>query len=275
MQAINTWLIVASQALRQAGIKTARLDSEIILAHTIRKNRTFIHAHGEDMISNRDSEIANARLDLRTDRVPIAYIIGHKEFYGRRFNVSSSTLIPRPESEDLVTLALSLVPKNLALFKDEYRIVDVGTGSGNIGITLKCESPDSQVTLIDSSPHALKIAASNASHHTVDVRIIKSDLLLEYPFSADLIVANLPYVDPSWERSPETNHEPALALFAHDNGLELIKKLLEQAGRTQRQGTYIVLEADPIQHTALIEYARRTGYTHVKTIHYAVAFKKA
>ena len=99
---IANWLASATDQLRAIGITSARLDAELLLAHTLRKSRTWIHAHGDEMIDSRTKEIANARLDLRLDRVPIAYIIGHKEFYGRLFKVTASVLIPRPESEAVI-----------------------------------------------------------------------------------------------------------------------------------------------------------------------------
>lgn len=270
----DAWLAEATSTLEKHGIPSPRLDAEIILAHTIRKGRTYIHAHGEQVLSDRDREIANARIDLRTDRVPIAYIIGHKEFYGRRFNVSSSTLIPRPESEAVIDLASSLLPANLSLFDDDYRVVDVGSGSGNLGITMKLEHPELDVSLVDISPYALKIAASNASRLSADVRMIRSDLLSEYPFVPNMIIANLPYVDPEWQRSPETDHEPSLALFADDSGMALIKKLLDQASLLQSSGGFVLLEADPEQHLPLTIYALKRGYEFVSTKDYAFALKK-
>lgn len=270
----ESWLEEASIVLKKHGIPTPRLDAEIILAHTIRKSRTYIHAHVNDVLSDRDSEIANARIDLRTDRVPIAYIIGHKEFYGRRFSVSSSTLIPRPESEAVISLASSLLPSNLSLFDDDYRVVDVGCGSGNLGITMKLEHPELDVTLVDISPYALKVAASNASRLRADVRMIRSDLLSDYPFRPDMVIANLPYVDPVWQRSPETDHEPSLALFADDGGMALIKRLVDQTAPLQHSGSFIVIEADPDQHAPLTTYALKRGYELVSTLDYALALKK-
>ena len=128
---INDWLRTSVDLLNTKGIPSARLDAELLLSHTLRKNRTWLHAHGDEALDVRAQEIANARLDLRLDRVPIAYIIGHKEFYGRRFAVTTSTLIPRPESEAMIEL-LQTIP-----MKPRSKLVDVGTGSGCLGITAK------------------------------------------------------------------------------------------------------------------------------------------
>lgn len=254
MQAIKDWLYDATKELEAVGITSAKLDGEIILAHSLRRPRTYLHAHQDDDLEQRVVEIADARLLLRSDRVPIAYIIGHKDFYGRRFRVTTSTLIPRPETEDIIGVVKNLVPKNLSLFDESFRIVDVGTGSGCIGITLKLEISEAEITLLDISPYALKVAASNASTLGAKVKSIKSDLLQAYPFRSNIIVANLPYVNPSWERSPETKHEPEIALFADQDGLGLIKKLIDQAATQLVTSGYLVLEADPSQHADLISY---------------------
>lgn len=268
------WLNTATTQLQTIGLSTARLDAEIILAHTLRISRTHLHAHLDDELVDRDLEIANARLDLRSDRVPVAYIIGHKEFYGRRFKVTTATLIPRPESEDLIDLIKACVPKNTSLFDDPFRLVDVGTGSGCIGITAKLELPELEVSLLDISPQALKVAANNASTLGADVHIIRSDLLQNYPFKSNSVVANLPYVDESWERSPETEHEPSLALFAGNGGKALIFKLINQAESSIVSGGYLILEADPMQHSDIALHAEKHGFMHHQTKGYAVAFER-
>ena len=258
---IETWLHEVAQLFRQNGIPSARLDAEIILAHTLRKSRTYLHAHSEEIIDDYTLEIANARTDLRLDRTPIAYIIGHKEFYGRRFKVTPSTLIPRPESETLIILLIELLPQSVSLLSETpKRLVDVGTGSGCLGITAKLERPELDVTLSDISNHALNVARTNAKTLEADVAILRSDLLSEYPFSPDIIIANLPYVDLSWERSPETKYEPEEALFADDDGLSLIKKLIAEASTRLTSNGLLFLEADPRQHTALIHYAKNHGF---------------
>ena len=259
---IRDWLHTATIQLVGVGIGTAKLDAEIILAHTLRKPRTYLHAHDEMQLSLREQEIADARLLLRLDRTPIAYIIGHKEFYGRKFKVTPATLIPRPESEAIITSLQRIVPNTKALINESpKRLVDVGAGSGILGITAKLEHPELDVTLIDTSRHALNVAEQNAKILHADITILRSDLLSQYVLLADIIIANLPYVDPSWERSPETDQEPALALFADDNGLRLIKKLIEQIPAKLRSGGYLLLEADPRQHSPIIKFAKDYGLT--------------
>lgn len=272
---ITQWLSRAIQQLQAAHIPSARLDAELLLAHTLRKPRTWLHGHGDDELTSRQKEIANARLDLRIDRVPVAYIIGHKEFYGRSFKVTTATLIPRPESETLIELLEEAVPKNARLIAEApLRLVDVGTGSGCLGITAKLEHPELDVALVDTSRHALNIAEDNATLLKADVELIQSDLLASYPFTADIIVANLPYVNPEWERSPETDHEPALALFAAHNGLALIFELLVQTKAKLARGGKLILEADPEQHPAIIKEAATYGLVLHEQRDYGLLFDK-
>jgi release factor glutamine methyltransferase len=273
--AIKDWLRHAASQLTDVGISSAKLDAEIILAHTLRQSRTFIHAHDDEILSPRQQEIADARLQLRLDRTPIAYIVGHKEFYGRLFRVNPSTLIPRPESETIITLLKELTSQTtMSLDKNPVRLVDVGTGTGCLGITAKLEVPELEVSLVDISRHALNMAEINAKQLHADVAIIRSDLLLSYPMTADYIIANLPYVDTEWERSPETNYEPALALFADDAGLALIKKLIAETPLHLKTGGYLFLEADPRQHAAIITAAKAHGLSLVEVRDFIVLLRR-
>jgi len=272
--AINEWLDDATRQLVFAEIPSARLDSELILAHTIRKTRSYLHAHPEEELTDRAIEIASARLALRMERVPVAYIIGHKEFYGHQFAVTVSTLIPRPESEVLIELLKNAMPRNRSLFNETLRLVDVGTGSGALGITAKLLFPELSVTLIDNSRHALKVADKNSRNLHADITIMQSDLLADYPFNANIIIANLPYVDPDWERSPETNHEPAEALFANNNGKALIFELLVQTQEKLIDGGSLILEADPEQHTDIVAEAKKYGLLLVEVQDYGLLLQK-
>lgn len=266
---ISAWLNDATRELTARDISTARLDAELILAHTVRKNRTWLHAHGEEPLDDRHHDIADARLRLRFDRVPVAYIIGHKEFYGRRFAVTTATLIPRPESETLIDQLARFLPSTPA----HPRVVDVGTGSGALGITAKLEHEHIFVSLLDIDRHALSVAKKNATALHADVEIEQSDLLQNYPYKADVILANLPYVDKAWERSPETEHEPTLALFADNNGMALIQKLLSSALQFLEPNGIVILEADPVQHHALTSFAEGLGFTKRESEHYGLVLQ--
>ena len=254
---ISAWLDHAIKQLREIGVDSTRLDAELILANTLRKNRTYLHTHPENDIDPRRVDIANARLRLRLERVPLAYILGYRDFYGRRFTVSPQVLVPRPESEAIIELLKELGVSG--------KLLDIGTGSGCLGITAKLEIPKLNVILSDISQPALRVAHQNAEKFQADVALIKSNLLRAVPGKFDIIIANLPYVDRSWQRSPETNHEPTLALFAKDEGLALIYQLIDQLPAHLNPGALIFLEADPRQHGAIIAYAGSRQLQHKLT----------
>ena len=266
---ISDWLKVATKSLKNIGISSARLDAELILANTLRKNRTYLHAHLDEEIDPRRLDIANARLDLRLDRVPIAYILGYKEFYGRKFTVSPSVLIPRPESEDLIALFLELTASEIT----EKTLIDVGTGSGCLGITAKLERNNLSVILSDISKPALKIAEKNADTLKADVTIQQQSLLNGQIRPVDYIFANLPYVDKSWDVSPELKCEPELALFAEDEGLKLISELILQAPRCLTSNGLLFIEADPCQHNRIINIAIKNGFKEEKRLNYILALR--
>lgn len=269
---VKQWLSHAQTALEQAGIPTSSLDANLLLAHALSTTKTVLAAHPEQSISGRNLAHADALLKQRLARLPIAYITDSKEFYGREFTVTPKVLIPRPETEAVIELV-----KKYA--KRSSRLLDVGTGSGCIGITLQLELPGINSILSDVSPAALAVARKNARRlGAKPTRYIQSDLLDYWlrrnkPKRFDSIIANLPYVDKSWERSPETDHEPSLALFAENGGLKLIERLLEEAPFLLTSEGLLVLEADPEQHTHIVTTAARRGFTHLETQGYALALR--
>lgn len=267
---ISDWLREATKQLKAAGVQSARLDAELLLANTLRKPRTYLHAHLDEDIDPRRHDIANARLSLRLDRVPLAYILGYKEFYGRRFAVSPKVLVPRPESEDMISLFLTLTANEIA----PKTLIDVGTGSGCLGITAKLERPELRVILSDLSGDALQVAQKNAEALGAAVTTQKRSLLRGHIEPLDYIFANLPYVDADWETAPEIRHEPKMALFAKEHGLALIYQLLDQMPQHLNQSGIVLLEADPVQHATIIDHAEARGLQLITTQHYIVALRR-
>lgn len=203
---------------------------------------------------------------------PKAYKDRKAEFYGREFMVSPDVLIPRPETETMVEMVLSLAGKAYLpgvkaperRLPKNPKILDVGTGSGCIAITLKLELPEALLSAVETSEKAIEVAQGNAKRLKADVSFRKSNLLSAVGTSEkfDVIVANLPYVDRDWEwlKEPESRaikYEPELALFAGSGGLELIFRLIDEIkGRTK----YLILEADPVQHEKIVAYAKSRGF---------------
>jgi len=235
------------------------------LANALECERVYLHAHGDEAISDQALQAASANLGQRVQRLPLAYIFGHKEFYGRDFAVTPDVLIPRPETEALIELLPTT--ENLSM-------IDVGTGSGAIAITAQLERPSWTVTACDIDEDALLVAAHNADALKARVTFRHSNLLTNIDGAFDVIAANLPYVDRNWERSPETDFEPALALFADNHGLALIEKLIEQTPDHLAERGYLLLEADPQQHPAIIAAGQRKSLRHVRTEGYAVLLQR-
>lgn len=228
-----------------------RLDAELIVARTLQKDRSFLPAHPDYEFSPQELAQIEAWATRRRAGEPLAYIFGEKAFYGRDFIVTPATLIPRPETEALIDLAKTFQPRT---------ILDVGTGSGCIAVTLALELSQATVSAVDISSAALKVATKNAQKLGATVHFAQSDLL-EHAQSYDLIVANLPYVDCDWSwLSPELKFEPATALYADDGGLALIKQIIQQApAHLNRQGR-LLLEADLSQHQKIADFAAANSF---------------
>ena len=237
------------------------LDAELILTQYLgASDRSYLVAHSNDELV--DTSVIDNQAARRADGEPLAYILGYREFYGRRFFVTPDVLIPRPETEDIIDIAKRLKPA---------KILDVGTGSGCIAITLALELPDAEVSAIDISSEALRQAQKNAAHHHAKILFCKSDLLSNYhPSAGTLIVANLPYVDATWDwlNRRSLDFEPTSALYAEQSGLELIYRLIDQTPT----GCPLLLEADPCQHKSIVEYAKSQGFKLAKKQNYILHF---
>lgn len=264
---VSSWLINNSTGSHSAAKKSThstaessahsvnapldRLDAELIVARTLNQDRSFLPAHPDYEFSPQELVQIEAWATRRRAGEPLAYIFGEKAFYGRDFIVTPATLIPRPETEALIDLAKTF---------QSHTILDVGTGSGCIAITLALELPQATVSAVDISSAALKVAAKNAQKLGATVHFTRSNLL-ERAQSYDLIVANLPYVDRDWDwLSPELKFEPATALYTDDGGLALVKQLIQQAPTHLNRRGKLLLEADLSQHQKIADFAATNSF---------------
>lgn len=203
---------------------------------------------------------------------PLAYIVGEKGFYGRKFYVDGRVLIPRPETEALVDLI-----KTIAEGK-KLRILEVGTGSGCLAVTLAREMPMAEILATDISAEALAVARENVLRLGVKVRLQQADLLEGVNGKFDIVVANLPYVDMNWDwlERGSLDYEPAGALYSKRGGLAHYEQLLRQLNKrsSEMQVKYLVVEADPCQQDALAEMAVRQGFTLVKRQGFGMLFSR-
>lgn len=220
---LGEWIQHTEALLSEAGIAAARIEAQILAAEAAGKDRTWVMAHPEAEI---DPAAADPLRERRLTREPLAYILGRREFFGREFVVTRDVLIPRHETEIVVEAALEMVPTSHA------RVLDLGTGSGCIGITLALERPAWSVTLCDISPRAIHVAEENAGRLGAHVLLTISDLfhdLLTGPF--DAIVTNPPYVEEDARLELEVrSFEPAAALFAGPDGMNVYRRIAAEAG---------------------------------------------
>jgi release factor glutamine methyltransferase len=245
--------------LTAADIEYAELEAEVLLRHALSPHapiaRASLYTRLGDLIDDAAIDRYEALIGRRLDHEPSAYILGQREFYGLDFRVSPDVLIPRPETELVVESVLELPAAS-----GRPVIVDVGTGSGAIGIALATALPDASIIGTDVSASALEIARDNARRHEVDGRILflHGDLLSPLEAPVDVVAANLPYVTTGdWDAlEPELHdHEPRLALDGGADGLDLIRQLLKQAPAYLRQGGAVVLEFGIGQRDAICELA--------------------
>jgi release factor glutamine methyltransferase len=270
---IGNFLSQASAALRGAGIESARLDVLLLLEDELGMDRSRLLAHPEITLSPTALRRLNKKCVQRKVHLPLAYIRGTTFFYGRAFYVDTNVLVPRPESEAMISLLLTA--KHIPA---KPLILDIGTGSGCLGITAALEMPSAKVTLRDISRPALAVAKRNAKQHRVAARVIleQADLLTDAPY-ADAILANLPYVPAKYPVNAAARHEPVLALFAGDDGMDLYRAFWDQV-TTFYDGqppAAIITEAFEDQHSEMAGLATAAGYQLSRTEGLAQLFTPA
>ena len=238
-----------------------RSEAEILLRHILDVSRSELLTYPDRRLTSVQISRFEGLLSDRVSGYPLPYLTGRIEFYGLEIDVTPEVLIPRPETEMLVDLALERRPRT---------VVDVGTGSGCIAVALAKELPGLEIYAIDISPAALAVARRNAERHGVDERIqfIVSDLLDRRPSPVDLIVSNPPYVSADeWAALPAAirHHEPRLALDGGSDGLELIRRLLSQSQGLLEPGGALLVEIGAYQAEEAKEIAE-TGFPEKGTV---------
>lgn len=242
---------------------SARLEAEVLLAEALACQRIELYTRFAEVPAPEALTEFRAWVKRRGAGEPVAYLVGHREFYSLRFAVDSNVLIPRPETEHVVVAALEAV-KSIA--ERPLRIVDVGTGSGCIAVTLAKQIADCKIAAIDISDTALKIAIQNAETHQVDDRIkfYTGDLLEALPTGTTqvhLIVSNPPYIGRAEIGTVEEQvkqHEPDVALFSGQHGTEIIERLAGQAAKQLAPGGFLIFETSPIIMDACVKIVAAT-----------------
>ncbi len=269
MKTIADILSSGSAYLEARGIEGARHSMQSLLVHVLGKNKTWLYLHFDDPLPEVQLAPLRELLRQRGKGVPLQHLLGSTEFYRREFRTDARALIPRPETEELVELALARAPR-----KPGLRVLDMGCGSGIIGITLALELADCRpdVTLADISENALALALENATALGARVRTYRSDLFSAWapepnnavtpPTGFGLVLANLPYV-PDAERqtvAPELHHDPATALYGGPDGLDVVRRFLAEAQPHLASGALVMLEVGHDQGEATRARMEELGY---------------
>ena len=252
-------LVSATQRLDDGGSRTANLDAQVILAHVLGVDRSWLFAHHDYELMPAEATLYSELVARRTASEPVAYLVGMKEFYGLELAVDARVLIPRPETELLVDAVLDHIESR----SDRHvTVVDVGTGSGAIACAVANNCPEAKVYATDISEDALSVARQNVSRwdKRQQVTLLKGDLLAPLPEKVDVIAANLPYI-----RSDEyatlqrdvRDYEPQLALEAGPEGLDVFSRLLQQIPKHLKPGGVIFLEIAYDQGEAVVDLIGR------------------
>ena len=248
-------LKLASQQLRAASVQNDVLDAQTLLAEALGKDRTYLIVNFNEHLSEELLAKFQRLIARRSAGEPVQYITGHQQFFGLEFEVTPDVLIPRPETELIVEETIRLVEEHKILAPI---IIDVGTGSGCIAVTLARELEDAQISACDISETALTVARRNAAKHDLAdrVRFLNSDLLSAFPETelADFILSNPPYVAanelPTLQREVR-DWEPHTALTDHADGLSLYRRLLKESPSRLKPGGYLICELGYTQSEAV------------------------
>jgi len=250
-----------ADALAAARARIPPAEARLLLGHALGRSAAWLEAHRDDPLSAEAAARISALVTRRADGEPVAYLVGQREFYGRDFAVTPDVLIPRPETELLVELAIAKVGAG-----GTARILDLGAGSGCVAVTLALELPGARVTAVDVSPAALAVARGNAERLGARVAFFESDWFAALPLQRfDLIVANPPYVaagDPHLAEG-DLRFEPPHALTDHADGLAAIRRIVADAPYWLANGGWLLFEHGHDQGAAARGLIEDAGFTEI------------
>lgn len=272
---VKKWLTVATKTLEpESG--TAQLDAEVILAFVLNVDRSWIHAHHEEIISDKHLVTLNNFLKRRALHEPLAYILEKTEFYGRAFYITNGVLVPRPESETMIDLC----KKHCTSSKlDDFLLIDVGTGSGALIISAVLETQITNALAIDIDEKCLEVTKKNIASYKLNINLTNGDLLS--PLIEDnlankhlFILANLPYVPDKYAINVEARNEPSHAIFGGSDGLDLYRKLFQQLDDLNPSSITLFTESLPMQHEGLKNIALGHHFIEIETEDFIQVFSR-
>jgi len=271
MPQTETWsigrlLAWTSNFLRDRGADSPRLDAEVLLAEALGCRRIDLYTKFAEEPGEQPRTAFRELVRRRAEGMPVAYLVGRREFYSLSFRVTPDVLIPRPETEFVVLALLDFVKERAPETSASIAIADMGTGSGILAVCAAKYVPGSRITAIDVSPAALAVAKANAADHAVTDRIefVESDLFAALPAGQqfDFIVSNPPYISTAEMAAlpaDVSRYEPHLALEAGPEGTDVIKRLIPQAAERLRPGGYLLMEISPTIEQAVLRLAAAEG----------------
>lgn len=259
--------LLGGDLLRESSLENSELESSLLLSKALGIKVADIYAHPERKVESDKAEEFKQLLERRLKREPIAYILGEKEFYSRPFITTPDVLIPRPETETLIEEGLK-VTKSIS----HPLVVDAGTGSGCIAVTIGCECKDAQICATDISFEALLIARANSKRHRVVERIslVRMDFLSGFKEeSIDIALSNPPYVaerDFSKLEPDVRDFEPRQSLLGGEDGLDCIRKIVHQAGRVLKKGGWCIVEVGANQSESVSKIFDYVGFIDISSV---------
>ena len=228
----------ATERLRADRVQAPELTAGLLLGHVIGRAREWLIAHSDDHLDEAARKRFGELIQERCDGVPTQYLRGKQEFYQLEFRVTPDVLIPRPETEHLVEAALQRIRRG-------HQVLDLGTGSGAVAVALALNSPGATVTATDLSLEALRIARENTVRLGCEIRVCQGDVVSHFPNGQfDVVVSNPPYVPlrDACGLQRELRHEPSIALFGGEDGLELTRRLVREVPRVLQPGGWLLIE---------------------------------
>lgn len=263
---IDTILTWTRQYFGEKGVENPRLDAEVLLSHVLQKDRLYLYVHFDQPLEERELAVFREAVKKRAARLPVAYITGSKEFMGLDFQVTPAVLIPRPDTEILVETALKLLEN-----KENPEILDIGTGSGAICISMLVNLPTAHGTTVDISADALAVAKSNGEKHEVTERLTFCQGDLFAPVKGKkfhAILSNPPYIPKAdiLELTPEVRQEPNLALDGGTDGLDFYRRIVEESKQYLVAGGFVAMEVGIDQAQLVVAMAEKTGFFKVSAI---------
>lgn len=243
-----------------------KIDAQVLLQHVLNKPLSYLYSWPQKQLSKQQFASFQSLIEQRQKPTPIAYLVGYKEFWSRNFKVSADTLIPRADTELLIEKALTFIQN-----KPKYSVLDLGTGTGCIAITLKLECPAISVFAIDNRLPTLKIAQENAHQYKADIHFLHSHWFEKIPTDIrfDLIVSNPPYIHPQDKHLHQGDlvAEPINALISEDEGMSDIKKILLESKNYLKPNGILLFEHGYNQKQAVYDALHKNGYINISQHH--------